>query len=111
MGWDYKNEEEAIADHKAKALEIENDVFKTIEKVYLENEKEDEDDEELDTTDVWYKIISVDSGSFDAFEKLEELVNEYISSTTDTFLPLGPPQEIGGHIIQTLVDMDNLDNK
>lgn len=115
MGWDYKNEE-MVAD-KAKSLGMPSEVFKAIEKEFLENIVE-VDDEEIDTTDIWYKIISVDTNELAAdgqmsqpLERLEGLVNNFISNTSDTFLPLGPPQYMDGSIVQTLVDMENLDNK
>ena len=110
MGWTYKDEAEAIEMLK-ETLKNKNTFSDELKEIIVDAHTHMDEDEEINTTDIWYKIISVDAGAFDAFEKLEELVNEYISNTTDTFLPLGPPQEMGGHIIQTLVDMDNLDNK
>jgi len=108
MGWDYKNEEEAIKDMK-KSIEIMGtQVTSEIEEVFQDNLDEDE---EIDTNDIWYKIIKVDSDSFDALDKLEAEVNKFISNTTDTFSPFGPPQKLDDYYIQLLVDNDNLDNK
>jgi len=67
--------------------------------------------EDIDTNAIWYKIIKVDSDLHDALEQLEEAVNHFISHTTDEFLPSGPVQHVDGYLIQTMVDVKNLDNK
>ena len=110
MGWTYKDEAEAI--EMLKELQKNRNTFSDeLKEIIVDAHTHIDKDEEIDTTDIWYKVISVDTDSFEAFEKLEELVNEFISKTSDTFLPLGPPQFMDGYLVQTLVDMDNLDNK
>ena len=92
MGWNYKDEELAM----------------TIE--YTQG------DEEVNTDDIYYKLIEVNLDEKNPVAKLEKKVNKYINKAGDEFMPHGAPfivpstnaLEASGKLVQMLVDTDEM---
>lgn len=106
MGWNYKDEHEAIADMKKTIEKLEKDYL-------VEVSVEDEEEEtKIDTDDIWYKLISVDLDNItpghDPVAILEQRVNKFIDEAEDNFRPCGAPVYANGILLQSLVDIDEL---
>lgn len=84
MGWNYKDEEIAMT-------------------IVIDSEEE-----EMNTDDIYYKLIEVSVGENNAITKLEKKVNKYINKAGDEFMPHGPPVVVGGSLVQMLVDIDEM---
>ena len=92
MGWNYKDEQLAMT------IEI------------------TQEDKEVNTDDIYYKLIEVDLSEKNPTAKLEKKVNKYINKASDNFMPSGVPFVVpslsatqpAGKLVQTLVDIDEL---
>lgn len=92
MGWNYKDEELAMT------IEI------------------TQGEEEMDTNDIYYKLIEVSLDEKNPITRLEKKVNKYINKASDNFMPSGVPFIVpstsatkpAAKIVQVLVDIDEL---
>jgi len=100
MGWSYKSEKEAVADMERQMKIIEDAALDELEAF------SNKEDDEIDTTDIYYKLIYVDVDEFEVLEKLEQKVNRFIELATDDFTPDGPPVQLGGYYVQKLIDAE-----
>jgi len=73
---------------------------------------EEEEDTEIDTSDIYYKLIQVDLHQPDPIAFLEQQVNKFIENASDDFLPSGQPFVVDNvakqSLVQMLVDVDNM---
>jgi len=84
MGWNYKDEELAMT------IEI------------------SQEEKEVNTDDIYYKLIEVDIRQVDPIKKLEKKVNKYINKAGDEFMPHGAPFVVQDKLVQMLVDIDEM---
>ncbi len=72
----------------------------------------DEEDIEIDTSEIYYKLIQVDLHQTDVVSNLEKAVNEFIENTSDNFIPTGQPFVVDNvankMLVQMLMDVENL---
>ena len=71
------------------------------------------EDEEIDTSEIYYKLIEVDLYQPNLIAFLEQQVNKFIENASDNFLPSGQPFVIRdgsseAKLVQLLVDLDGL---
>ncbi len=71
------------------------------------------EDEDIDTSEIYYKLIEVDLYQHNLIPFLEQQVNKFIANASDNFLPSGIPFVIRdgspeAKLVQLLVDIDGL---
>jgi len=92
MGWNYKDEEIAMT------ITV------------------DHEEEEMNTDDIYYKLIEVSLDEKNPITRLEKKVNKYINKASDNFMPKGVPFIVpstsatrpAAKLVQVLVDIDEL---
>ena len=84
MGWSYKDEEIAMT-------------------IVIDSEEE-----EMNTDDIYYKLIEVNANVPEPLRKLEKKVNKYINKAGDDFMPHGAPFILKDRLVQMLVDTDEM---
>jgi hypothetical protein len=72
-----------------------------------------DEDIEIDTSEIYYKLVEVDLYQPNLIPFLEHQVNKFIENASDTFLPSGQPFVIRdgspeAKLVQLLVDLDSL---
>lgn len=73
----------------------------------------EEEDIEIDTSEIYYKLIEVDLYQPNLIAFLEQQVNKFIGNASDRFLPCGRPFVVRdgspeAKLVQMLADMDSL---
>ena len=71
------------------------------------------EDEDIDTSEIYYKLIEVDLYQPNLIAFLEQQVNKFIANASDNFLPSGQPFVIRdgspeAKLVQLLLDLDSL---
>jgi hypothetical protein len=106
MGWNYKNEEEAIEHLRKLNEKSEEEVLREIAATFSSGEVEKE---EVDyETYVKYIVVYRSTGMEHDYETLGNKVNQFIENQSDSFILEGPVQHHDAYLVQTLINEDEM---
>jgi hypothetical protein len=106
MGWNYKNEEEAIEHLRKLNEKSEEEVLREIAATFSSGEVEKE---EVDyETYVKYIVVYRSTEMEHDYETLGNKVNQFIENQSDSFILEGPVQHHDAYLVQTLINEDEM---